>query len=253
MVPALHVLKTTGDKTGLFYVNPGTRIHVDSESIRTQAPVNFEVKQNGGLVLPLLTVLAGSRTPVLNVEGHLYGIEELRVSKNLVARFAISGRSSCFGCNISTSSSGGDYWIQKLQAMQGANIEVLSNSKNVKSQAVVLYVKHIELKGTGRIIADVINMITDFMCVEYDAKVDTSSRGYPAYNGPGYRSGCSYSVGAGHGGDGGYGQLWGCSSCLKYGMRSNNMSFIYAFISEGGELPHGIPAFKGFKYLDERR
>lgn len=226
MVPVLHVIKATGDRTGVFYVNPGTRIHVDSESIRTQAPVNFEVKQNGGLVLPLLTVLAGSRTPVLNVEGHLYGIEELRVSKNLIARFGLSGRSSCFGCGISTPASVGHYWIQKVQAMQGATVDVLSNSKNVKSQTVVLYVKQIELEGTGRIKADVINMITDFMSVEYDAKVDTSSRGYPAYNGPGYRSECRSSVGAGHGGVGGYGELWGGYKCKQDGKC---VTYIFAF------------------------
>lgn len=151
----------------------------------------------------------------MNVEGQLFGLEELRISKALKARFSISGYTSCYGCSLPVSQ--GQYWFKKVNVENTANVEILSNSRNVKTQSVTLHVQSLNVQGTATINADVLNVFTDFMKVQCDAMVDSSSRGYPAYQGPGYRSGCGSSAGAGHGGDGGSGERWVCSKCTETG------------------------------------
>lgn len=214
--PKLYVFKTSGDKTGLFYVSQGTIIHIEPKSIRTQPPVNFEVKQGGFLELPLFTELSGSRTYSLNTEGHVYGVEELHISKSLSARFSISGQSSCYGCSLPISQ--GQYWFKRLRIENSAKAEMSSESLNVKTKTIVLHIQTLDVQGAASINADVMNMFTDFLKIQYDAKIDSSSRGYRAYQGPGYHSGCGSTAGAGHGGDGGYGNKWGCVKCSQPGL-----------------------------------
>lgn len=166
------------------------------------------------MVLPLFTSLTGSRPYTMNVEGQLYGVEELRVTKTRSVRLTISGHSSCYQCSLPVSQ--GQYWFNNLKVENAAKVEISSNSRNVKTQSVTLHIQSLNLQGSSAVNADVLNMFSDVMKIQCDAKIDSSSQGYPAYQGPGYRSGCSSSAGAGHGGDGGYGERWGCSKCKQY-------------------------------------
>lgn len=221
--------KVTGDRSGVFYVSNGTQIQIEPGSIRSEAPVSFVVKQGGTLELPLFITLRGSRTITMDIEGQVYGVEELRIPKAFHARLAKTGKSSCYGCNVPVSN--GEYWLEKLTVAESAVVEVLSNSRNVKSQTIVLHVQSMNLQGTGKIKVDVINIFADFMKIQCDSQVDSSGQGYPAYQGPGYRSGCDKTAGAGHGGDGGYGRQWGCSTCNQPGMLMVYLLMVSRFIN----------------------
>ena len=169
---------------------------------------------SGELYLPPLTVLTGSRNPALDVYGVLREIEELRIFKGSQATVHIQGASLCSNCSLYT----GRYWFRKVKIMQGAIFTVKSESQDIKKQTVTLHVQHLHVDYTGSIVGDVVNLLTDYMNVEYDASIDSSSRGWPASKGPGFSGGgCGNVGGAGHGGKGGAGYRRGCGACSSPG------------------------------------
>lgn len=213
-VVRVTIRKTTGDRTGVLYINSGTEFHVSTHSTRTHGPVNYVVLSSGELYLPPLTVLTGTRKPSLQVYGVLREIEELRLFKGTQATLYIQGASMCANCSLYS----GRYWFKVLKMMQGALLTISSESKDIKKQTVTLHVQHLHLDYTSNIVGDVVFLLTNFMNVEYDASVDTSSRGWPASQGPGYSGGrCSNVAGAGHGGRGGAGYQKGCATCSSAG------------------------------------
>lgn len=229
----LSVRKVTGDKTGLLRVNPGTQVFVATHSIRTQAPVNYEILTSGELYLPLLTVLEGSTG--LSVQGVVLGIEELRLQKSTHASLFIQGSSFCQNCSSFT----GKYAFKRVKIMQGASLKVYSYSKDITAKTVTLNIDQLSLDYTGVLKGDVANILTNFMNVEFDASLDFSFSGYSASSGPGYRSGCYNLAGAGHGGQGGSGRKTStsCGSCYVEGKQhtlSNDlrltMNVVYCFI-----------------------
>lgn len=209
----MTIRKATGDKTGSFYINSGTEFHIATHSTRTHAPVNYIVP-SGELYLPPLTVLTGSRDPAFEMKGVLREIEELRLFKGTHANLFIQGASLCANCSRYS----GRYWFKRLKIMQGAVLTITSDSKDIKIKTVTLHVKHLHIDYTGSLVGDVVYLLNDFMSIEYDATVDTSSRGWPASKGHGYSGGgCSNVAGAGHGGRGGPGYRRGCGACSSPG------------------------------------
>lgn len=212
----LFVGRFTGDKTGVIFTPANTRIYVHQDSFRAQPPVNFEVQSSGELVLPIFTVLSSSRNPALNVNGRVFGLEELRITQDTRVVFTAGGQSSCMRCNaITLSRSVSKYWLTQLQIMKGAKLQVISGSFDVNAKSVSLHIQKTYLDYTGSLQADVVVIFTDFLNLEFDSTIDTSGRGWPANQGPGRRSCCSQlgwsTCGAGHGGKGGY----GCSKSCK--------------------------------------
>lgn len=211
----LFVGRFTGDKSGVITIPANTRVYVHRDSFRAQPPVNFDVQSAGELVLPIFTVLSSSRYPALNVNGRVYGLEELRISQQTRVIFSAGGQSSCMRCNvIALSQFVSKYWLTRLQIMKGAQLEIRSGSFDVTAKSVSLHIQQTELDYTGSLKADVITIFTDFLSLEYDSTIDTSGRGWPVGQGPGARSCCTKfglsTCGAGHGGQGGNGCSRAC-------------------------------------------
>ena len=152
---------------------------------------------------------------MLNVNGRVYGLEELRISKDTRVVFTDKGQSSCMRCSsIALSRFVGKYWMTRLRIMKGAQLEIQSASFDVTSKSVLLHFQQADLDYTGSLKADVVNVFTDLLSLEYDSNIDTSGRGWPAAQGPGATSCCTKfgqsTCGAGHGGKGGYGYSRAC-------------------------------------------
>lgn len=206
--------KATGDKTGLLLALQNTRIYVETHSVRTEAPVNYQANTGGQIVLPIRATLRGTRAPALTVNGEFHGVEELRLSSNVDALVTEKGFSACLECNSSyTTPAIGQYWFKKLKVSLGGTFQVQSSSQNISAQAVHLHVHETALDYTGSLKADAVNILTDYFNLEFDATTDVSSSGWPAQQGPGSYTACSGVAGAGHGGAGGYGSYTGCGSC----------------------------------------
>jgi len=146
-------------------------------------------------------------------------VEELRLFKGTKATLHIEGASLCANCSRYS----GQYWFKTLKVMQNAVLTVQSDSKDVKQKTVTLHIEHLQLDYTSSIVGDVMFLLTDFMSVEYDASVDTSSRGW-SIQGPGFSGGhCENVAGAGHGGRGGTGYRRGCvGECSAAGQYDSN-------------------------------
>lgn len=209
----MYTRSVTGDKTGLLLALQNTRIYVETHSVRTEAPVNYQANTGGQIVFPVRTTLRGTRTSALTVNGEIHGIEELRVSSNVAALLTEKGSSACFECN-STYTTISHYWFQKLKVSLGGTFEVQSSSQDISAQSVYLHVCETALDYTGKLKADAVNILTDYFSIEFDATTDASSSGYPSQQGPGSITTCLGVAGAGHGGRGGSGYWSGCSrSC----------------------------------------
>ena len=206
--------RSTGDKTGVFYIVDNTRVYIETHSIRTEAPVNYDVQPDGELIFPILTVVTGTRSPALSVAGRIQGIEELRVFKNVHSILTDKGSSSCFDCS-GNSQALSHYWFGKVKVMLGGQFEVLSDSRDIATRSVVLHISRMDLDYTGSVRADTVEMFSDFFSVEFDAKADGTGRGWPPGQGPGANTACEKVVGAGHGGAGGWGQISGCNRNCK--------------------------------------
>ena len=216
----LYVDKVVGDKTGVITAVDGTRVFIETHSIRTQAPVNFVVNTGGDLLLPVFTTLVGLRTEgALYVEGRLYGIESLRLYTGVRSVVTDKGHTSCFGCNASfVVPYQSHYWFSKVNVMKDGTFELKSNSFNVNSRVVHLHVHEVDLDYSGQIKPDVVKMYTNVLSIEFDAGVDATQRGWPSVQGPGASRGCSQNVaGAGHGGAGGDGKSRNCRGILCTG------------------------------------
>ena len=214
----LYARKVTGDKTGKLHVLPNTRIYVETHSIRTEAPVNYQVDTGGQIVLPVRTTLRGTGSPALTVNGEIHGVEVLRVSSNVDILMTEKGASACVACSSGFKAPYvGHYWFQKLQVSLGGIVKVQSSTKNVSAKAVHLHMFETALDYTGSIKANAVNVYTDYFSIEFDATTDGSGFGWSAQQGPGSRTACSGQAGAGHGGSGGSGYWTGCGgSCYTH-------------------------------------
>ena len=210
----MYTRKATGDKTGMLLALQNTRIYVETESVRTQAPVNYQVNTGGQIVLPVRTTLRGTRTSALTVNGEIHGIEELRLSSNVATLVTEKGQSACLECNTTyTTPTIAHYWFKKLKISLGATFEVQSSSKDISTQSVYIHVLEAALDYTGSIKADAVNVLANYFSIEFDATTDASYSGWPSQQGSGSLATCSGVFGAGHGGAGGYGYWTGCGSC----------------------------------------
>lgn len=210
----MYTRKVTGDKTGMLLALQNTRIYVETHSVRTEAPVNYQANTGGQIVFPVRTTLRGTRTSALTVNGEIHGMEELRVSSNIAALVTEKGFSACLECNSSyTTPAIGHYWFKKLKVSLGGTFEVQSSSQDISAQSVYLHVFETALDYTGSLKADAVNILTDYFSIEFDASTDASSSGWPSQQGPGSITACSGVAGAGHGGVGGTGYRTGCTPC----------------------------------------
>ena len=217
-VAEIRIGKVTGDKTGLLIASSNTRIYVETHSIRTQAPVNYQVNSGGQIVFPVITVLRGSRTYALSVSGEIHGVEELRISSNVGVLVTEQGSSSCFQCHgIYSTQYVGHYWFKKVQIMLGGNLKVQSSSQDILAKSVWLHASKVALEYTGSITADTVNVFADYLSLEFDASADSRYLGWSTMRGPGSHTDCEGVGGAGHGGPGGGGQITGCSPCHSNG------------------------------------
>ena len=215
-VAELYGRKVTGDKTGTLIASPKTRIHVETQSIRTEAPVNFRVDTGGEIFFPPRTTLRGVGSPGLTINGKVHGVEELRVSSNVQALVSEKGSSSCVKCGSSFSAPYvGHYWLKKLQVSLGGSFKVQSSTQNVSSKSVHLHILQTVLDYTGSIKADAVNIYTEYFSIEFDASTNGTGLGWPNQQGPGSTSSCSGQAGAGHGGRGGGGYWASCSHKCK--------------------------------------
>ena len=194
-----------------------TRLFVESNSIRTQAPVNFIVNAGGELFLPLFTTLTGLRKEgALYTKGGVYGIESLRLYKGVRSVVTEKGHTTCFGCNSSlVTPYESHYWFGRVNVMKDAVLEVKSNLFNVDTASAYLHIKDLELDYSGKITPDVVTIYTDALKFELDSGIDATQRGWLPVQGPGATSSCSRNVaGAGHGGPGGKGRSRNCNGEL---------------------------------------
>ena len=214
----IFIGKATGDKTGILLALRNTRIYVESHSVRTEAPVNYQADTGGQIVFPIQTTLLGTRAPALTVNGEIHGIEELRLSSNVGSLVTEKGFSACLDCHSNyTSDYIGHYWFKKLQVNLGGTFEVQSSVQTISSQAVRLHMGEIALDYTGSLKADAAKLLTEYFSLEFDAATDASSSGWSSQQGPGSSTTCSGVAGAGHGGRGGTGYFSGCTSCTANG------------------------------------
>lgn len=213
-VSEMYTRSATGDKTGLLLALQNTRIYVETHSVRTEAPVNYQANTGGQILFPVRTALRGTRTPALTINGEIHGIEELRLSSNVAVLLTEKGFSACFECNSSyTTPAIGHYWFKKLKVPLGGTLEVQSSSQDISVQSVYLHACETDLDYNGKLKADAVTILTDYFSIEFDATTDASSSGWPSQQGPGSITTCSGVAGAGHGGAGGSGYWSGCSSC----------------------------------------
>lgn len=210
----MYTRKATGDKTGMLLALQNTRIFVETQSVRTEAPVNYQANTGGQIVLPVRTTIRGTRTSALTVNGEIHGIEELRLSSNVATLVTEKGQSACLECNTTyTTPLIGHYWFKKLQVSLGATFEVQSSSQDISTQSVHLHVGETALDYTGSLKADAVNLLTNYFSIEFDATTDASYSGWSSQQGPGSLATCSGVFGAGHGGAGGNGYWTGCGYC----------------------------------------
>lgn len=213
-VSEMYTRKATGDKTGMLLALQNTRIYVETQSVRTEAPVNYQVNTGGQIILPVRTTLRGTRTSALTVNGDIHGIEELRLSSNVAAYVTEKGQSACLECNTTyTTPTIAHYWFKKLTISLGATFEVQSSSQDISTQSVHLHIHETALDYTGSLKADAVKVLADYFSIEFDATTDASYSGWPSQQGPGSLTTCSGVFGAGHGGAGGSGYWTGCGHC----------------------------------------
>ena len=192
-------------------------MYIETHSIRTEAPANYDVQPGGELVFPVLTVLTGKRSPALSVAGHIQGVEELRVFKNVHSTLRERGSSSCFFCEEDPARYSSHYWFGKVKVMLGGVLEVESSSHDVAVKTVALHVSRLDLDYTGSLQSDTVEVFSRYSSIEFDATLDATGRGWPSGQGPGSRSTCELVAGAGHGRPGGSGKITGCSTCQTPG------------------------------------
>ena len=248
MVSELYTRKATGDKTGLLLALQNTRIYVETHSIRTEAPVNYQANTGGQIVLPVRTTLRGTRTSALTVNGEIHGIEELRLSSNVATLVTEKGQSACLECNTTyTTPTIGHYWFRKLKISLGAIFEVQSSSRNIATQSVHLHVRETALDYTGSLKADTVNVLTDYFSIEFDATTDASYSGWPSQQGPGSLGTCSGVFGAGHGGAGGSGYWTGCGHCPSSSTAGTNIcSFWWPNVTGASSKRRGLAEGRHF-------
>ena len=183
--------------------------------------MNYRIDTGGQIFLPVRTTLRGTGSPGLAADGEIHGIEWLRISQNVKALFTEKGASSCFKCDAASKTAYiSHYWFEKLQISLGGSVNIQSSNQNVSSNAVNLHLLKASLEYTGSLKPDAVKIFTEYLSIEFDAKVDGSGLGWQAQKGPGSRGGCSSQAGAGHGGGGGSGYWSGCrSSCSVRGGR----------------------------------
>ena len=187
---------------------------METHSIRTEAPVNYQVDTGGEILFPVRTTIRGTASSALTVNGEIHGIEELQVASNVQVIITEKGSSACVACSSAfTTPYVGHYWFNKLQVSLGGTFKVQSSTQNVSAKAVHLHMLKTILDYTGSIKADVVNVYTDYFSIEFDATTDGSGLGWSNQQGPGRLSSCSGQAGAGHGGSGGSGYWTGCGSC----------------------------------------
>lgn len=212
------IRKVTGDKTGVLLALQNTRLYVESHSVRTEAPVNYQANTGGQIVFPIRTSLRGTRAPALTVNGEIHGIEELRLSSNVDTLVTEKGFSACLGCHSNyTTDYTGHYWFKKLHVSLEGTFQVQSSTQSISAQAVHLHMSEIALDYTGSLKVDAANILTNYFSLQFDATTDASSSGWSAQQGPGSYTTCSGVAGAGHGGRGGSGSISGCTTCNTNG------------------------------------
>ena len=191
---------------------------METHSVRCEAPVNYRIDTGGQIFLPIRTTLRGTGSPGLTVNGEIHGIEWLRISQNVNALFTEKGASSCVKCDAAFKTAYiSHYWFKKLQISLGGTVNIQSSNQIVSSNAVNLHLLEASLEYTGSLKPDAVKIFTEYLSIEFDAKVDGSGLGWQAQKGPGFRAGCSSQAGAGHGGGGGSGYWSGCGSCSVQG------------------------------------
>lgn len=208
----LKVRTFTGDRTGIVDVISGTRVYTHEGSIRMRAVVNYIIRKGGELVLPKVSELAGHRAPSFEIYGGVYGVGQLRIHPGSHAKLYREGHSGCLDC--SSRYTGSDfarkYWFDGIIVKGGGKFEVVSAVRDV-TRASQLHVENVAVEYNGLVTTDAIDVITKYAKVDYDARLDSSSRGWSASSGPG-RGYARYggAGGAGHGGSGGRGYTCGC-------------------------------------------
>ena len=215
---------------------------METHSVRCEAPVNYRIDSGGQIFLPVRTTLRGTGSPGLATDGEIHGIEWLTISQNVNALFTEKGASSCVKCDAAFKTAYiSHYWFKKLQISLGGTVNIQSSNKNVSSNAVNLHLLEASLEYSGSLKPDAVKIFTDYLSIEFDAKVDGSGLGWQAQKGPGFRPGCSSQAGAGHGGGGGSGYWSGCGSSCN--VRGGTVVFKTCFD------PYGITNNEGAFYV----
>lgn len=150
----------------------------------------------------------------MNVYGTCLGIHALRIFKSSTVYLQPTGQTSCITCFFAASNKTefpGKYYFGSLAMMKGSALYVNSQSTDLVTKSVHLYLDVMDLENTAFISADVLQIISLKSKIEFDAKVTLSGRGYHSASGPG-RPSCGSCAGAGHGGIGGKGYV-ACGSC----------------------------------------
>ena len=210
----LKVRTFTGDKTGIFDVISGTRLYIDEGSFRMRVLVNNIVRKGGELILPQITEVAGHRAPSLQIYGAVYGVGQLVINGGSHVQLHRDGYTGCFGCSSKyiRSEFSRKYWFDEVIVKGGGKLEVVSGVQNVNS-ASQLNLKHIAVEYNGVVLVDAIDMFTKHAKIDYNARFDSSNRGWSAGRGTGVGgTQCGGSGGGGHGGFGGRGYSCSCNT-----------------------------------------
>lgn len=232
----------TGDRTGIVDVISGMRVYAHEGNVRMHADVNFIIRKGGELVLPQITALAGSRSPSLEIYGGVYGVRQLRVYSGSHAQLRRDGHSGCFGCasEYFTGNLARSYWFEDIIVKGDGRFEMVSTGQDVRL-ATQLHTTSISVENNGLVAMDTAEVFMKYVKVDYDARFDSSGRGWPAKSGPGAgQSGCA-GGGAGHGRPGGRGYRSACtvSGCyvpgkIKFILFTGGTSFCPVVV----QVPH---------------
>ena len=205
-----------GDRSGILRVRQGNKAFLSTIESSTFVAGNIEIESGAILSLPPTVTIAGSRVPSMNVHGTCLGIHSLRMFIGSSLYLQKTGQTSCVTCSFTSSNTTGfpgQFLFGSVILMKSSYLTVYSQSTDIISNSIHLYVDVMDLENTAYVSADVLQIIALKYKIELNAKLTLDERGYSSSSGPGKPS-CGSCAGAGHGGKGGKGYA-ACGSCYN--------------------------------------
>ena len=197
----LIVHKFRGDRTGLFRMLSGQKIHVEyvaSALGYTVAPVSYEIPSGAEIVLPSTVILLGTRTVI---QGRIVNVHNLTAAEGAITAFYSTAQTAVLQSGTySHLTVPGNITFAGFTVQRGSKLDL----SHIGGE-LTLRVDTFRVKYNGVVNMNRGHIESNEAVIETEGLLNLKGTGYVAETGPGHgvTSDTGYGYGASHGGHGG--------------------------------------------------